>query len=111
MLHLLQTLCFILACQASAPSKDKSPVSHVALLREPLPLSLSIALSLTVYYRKKPKETSDAWPPKYHRASMTLTADDGSVDYWAFMDARRLGRVKLIDAADPRTEPPLSLLG
>ncbi|GAA98347.1 hypothetical protein E5Q_05032 [Mixia osmundae IAM 14324] len=62
------------------------------------------------YYRKKPKNelNSDGapWPPRFWKACLTF--DDGSE--WAFMDARRLGRIRLIRDSDPRLHPPMSLL-
>ena len=65
-----------------------------------------------MYYRKKPaknqlNEDGEAWPPRYWKASITM--DDDSE--FAFMDSRRLGRIKMIDAEDITSVPPLSLLG
>ena len=45
------------------------------------------------------------WPPRFCRLHLVLD-DEGEV---VFRDARRLGRVRL--RHDPRTEPPISLLG
>jgi formamidopyrimidine-DNA glycosylase len=47
----------------------------------------------------------DVWPPRFLKLHLVL--DDGTEV--AFRDARRLGRVRL--RHDPRTEPPISLLG
>lgn len=56
-------------------------------------------------YRKLKEETN--WPPKYMR--LVLKFEDGTE--WAFSDARRLGRIRLVRDVDPREWPPISLLG
>lgn len=48
---------------------------------------------------------ADVWPPRF--VKFIITAEDGTEV--AFSDARRLGRVRLIN--NPRTEPPISNLG
>lgn len=64
-----------------------------------------------MYYRKKPKQKlnsdGEEWPPCYWKACLAF--DDGQE--WAYTDSRRLGRIKLIEAEDLTTVPPLSLLG
>lgn len=57
---------------------------------------------LVSYGRRHPGEV---WPPRFTRLRIAL--DDGNE--LAFADARRLGRVRL--RHDPRSEPPVSLLG
>lgn len=59
-----------------------------------------------------PSEAS-LWPPKYHKASFSFVNQLGeNVGEWAFCDARRLGRIKMVDTpGDPIDVPPLSLLG
>jgi formamidopyrimidine-DNA glycosylase len=59
-----------------------------------------------------PAEAS-LWPPKYHKASFSFVNERGeNVGEWAFCDARRLGRIKMVDTpGDPIDVPPLSLLG
>ncbi|KAI9030457.1 Formamidopyrimidine-DNA glycosylase N-terminal domain-containing protein [Hyaloraphidium curvatum] len=47
----------------------------------------------------------DVWPPRF--VKWIVTTEDGTEA--AFSDARRLGRVRLVD--DPKAEPPVSLLG
>ncbi|PFH54723.1 hypothetical protein AMATHDRAFT_134949 [Amanita thiersii Skay4041] len=62
------------------------------------------------YYRKKPKNASVEWPPKFMKFVLHLTAEDSKlVTEVAFLDARRLGRVRL--CASPLDEPPISTLG
>jgi formamidopyrimidine-DNA glycosylase len=51
------------------------------------------------------KSREGIWPPRFCRLHLVLD-DGGEV---VFRDARRLGRVRL--RHDPRSEPPISLLG
>lgn len=66
------------------------------------------------YRAPRAKTDPSEWPPKYTKAVLTF-ADDANegieVGEWAFCDARRLGRIKLVDGVDPELVPPLSLLG
>lgn len=70
-----------------------------------------------IYRSPRASNDPEIFPPKYTK--MVLTFSDASSDAsageavaeWAFCDSRRLARIKLIDAADPETLPPLSLLG
>lgn len=52
-----------------------------------------------------PREESEEWPPKWWK--LLLAFDDGGA--LAFVDKRRLGRLRLRD--DPLGEPPVSQLG
>ncbi|BGO97582.1 hypothetical protein RTG_01507 [Rhodotorula toruloides ATCC 204091] len=58
-------------------------------------------------------EASQEWPPKYAKAWIEFEGEGGEVAEWAFCDARRLGRIKLVDAEADEIEkvPPLSELG
>ncbi len=56
-------------------------------------------------YQTGPRDPGDRWPPRFTK--LLLTFDDGG--QLAFTSARRLGRVRLVDA--PRREPPVSELG
>jgi formamidopyrimidine-DNA glycosylase len=47
----------------------------------------------------------DTWPPRFTKLELQL--DDGGLIAWT--NARRLGRVRLVD--DPEAEPPVSALG
>lgn len=51
------------------------------------------------------RPAAQVWPPRFTRFRMTL---EGGHEL-AFADARRLGRIRL--RHDPRSEPPVSLLG
>ncbi|BGO89471.1 hypothetical protein NBRC10512_006659 [Rhodotorula toruloides] len=58
-------------------------------------------------------EASREWPPKYAKTWIEFEGEAGEVAEWAFCDARRLGRIKLVDAEANEVEkvPPLSELG
>lgn len=65
------------------------------------------------YYRKKPKDDKDVWPPKFmkfilHFAPVDAEPDAPHIEI-AFLDPRRLGRIRL--CKDPLQEPPISALG
>ncbi|KAF9258592.1 hypothetical protein L218DRAFT_964320 [Marasmius fiardii PR-910] len=63
-----------------------------------------------MYYKESPKKTSNVWPPRFMKFNLHL--EDPStreITELAFLDARRLGRVRL--RASPTTEPPISDLG
>lgn len=75
--------------------------------------STQIGGQAALIYRA-PRATNDpaTWPPKYTKIVMTFADEAGqAVAEWAFSDSRRLARIKLINAEDPETMPPLSLLG
>ncbi|KAK3173837.1 hypothetical protein Dsin_032877 [Dipteronia sinensis] len=62
----------------------------------------------TYYYRKKENEAADEWPPKY--AKFVVKAEGGGkTEEAAFVDARRLARIRLIDCdgKDIRKNTPL----
>ncbi|WWD16349.1 formamidopyrimidine-DNA glycosylase [Kwoniella shandongensis] len=66
------------------------------------------------WYRRRPKENSSVWPPKFCKFILVLEPQSGSVSdeprELAFLDGRRLGRIRLLP--DPVTShPPISLLG
>ncbi|WVQ78646.1 formamidopyrimidine-DNA glycosylase [Cryptococcus sp. DSM 104549] len=66
------------------------------------------------WYRRRPKEMLDAWPPRFWKFVIVLEPQDGSVSEQprelAFIDGRRLGRLKLVP--NPVTShPPVSALG
>lgn len=84
---------------------------------------------MPLYYKEGPKKGSNEWPPRFmkvcccfppHAYPLTvllqfilhLSGDgdaDGTETLIAFVDARRLGRIRL--CTDPRNEPPISALG
>ncbi|RDB29058.1 Formamidopyrimidine-DNA glycosylase [Hypsizygus marmoreus] len=71
---------------------------------------LQVKGQLATYYKETPKSANTDWPPRFHKFILHLVDDaTGEVAQLAFMDARRLGRVRL--RRSPRTEPPISELG
>ncbi|KAL8279111.1 hypothetical protein RQP46_008569 [Phenoliferia psychrophenolica] len=63
---------------------------------------------------KVPRAKTDAaqWPPKYVKTVITFADSDGTVvGEWAFCDARRLGRIKLIESEIPEEADVLKSLG
>ncbi|EOD50941.1 putative formamidopyrimidine-dna protein [Neofusicoccum parvum UCRNP2] len=50
----------------------------------------------TAYYKPAPKEENPEWPPKYRKFVLEMDGDEKCEA--AFIDARRLGRIRLIDA-------------
>jgi formamidopyrimidine-DNA glycosylase len=61
-------------------------------------------------YRGEGKPLETSWPPRFHKFLFRLKDSD---DELAFVDSRRLGRVRLIhhDGYDLRNVPPLSMNG
>lgn len=61
----------------------------------------------TAHYRPKEPEEDEEWPPKYWK--FTLETDSKPKVEAAFADARRFGRVRLVDCAaeDIRKTTPL----
>ncbi|KAK6905408.1 formamidopyrimidine-DNA glycosylase [Kwoniella mangroviensis CBS 8507] len=66
------------------------------------------------WYRRKPRESSKVWPPRFYKFVLNLEPQPDSVGdepvELAFLDGRRLGRLRLLP--DPVTShPPVSALG
>ncbi|KAL0950635.1 hypothetical protein HGRIS_007424 [Hohenbuehelia grisea] len=63
------------------------------------------------HYREAPKKISEDWPPRFMKFILHLSekGSDDIVTEVAFVDARRLGRIRL--CASPMDEPPISELG
>lgn len=66
-----------------------------------------------IYRAPRASNNPQVWPPKYTKIVMTFSDENSgeAIAEWAFSDSRRLARIRLIDAVDPETLPPLSLLG
>ncbi|KAK0246386.1 AtMMH-1 [Armillaria nabsnona] len=68
---------------------------------------------LATYYKETPRTASTDWPPRFVKFILHLeaTSDAGTTDTieLAFLDARRLGRIRL--CSSPTKEPPISELG
>jgi len=63
----------------------------------------------SMYYRQKP-DKAEIWPPRFMKFILHLRDEaSDSVTQLAFVDARRLGRIRL--CASPLTEEPISTLG
>ncbi|KAE8540608.1 formamidopyrimidine-DNA glycosylase [Cryptococcus gattii VGV] len=55
------------------------------------------------WYRRRPKESADVWPPRFYKLVLRLVPQKGSI-------GRRLGRLRLV--SDPvSSHPPVSELG
>ncbi|TFK30701.1 AtMMH-1 [Coprinopsis marcescibilis] len=91
--------------------KGKSPVLHFGMTG-----MLQVKGAVPLHYKEAPRKPKDPneWPPRFskfilhlHSPSESPTEDPG-VEI-AFLDARRLGRIRL--CSSPAEEPPISELG
>ncbi|KAH8120528.1 AtMMH-1, partial [Phellopilus nigrolimitatus] len=65
-----------------------------------------------LYYREGPKKGNNVWPPRFYKFIIHLSDaeyNSESETQIAFVDARRLGRIRL--CREPVNEPPISSLG
>lgn len=64
-----------------------------------------------LYYRKKPKQDPNDWPPKFMKFILHFEPleEGGEITEIAFLDPRRLARIRL--CKDHLNEPPISALG
>ncbi|KZP15254.1 AtMMH-1 [Athelia psychrophila] len=87
--------------------EGKMPVLHFGMTG-----AIQINGGPAMYYRNKPSKP-EAWPPRFTKFILHLrdpsAGPDAPVTQLAFVDARRLGRIRL--CASPMTEPPISALG
>ncbi|KAJ6626922.1 AtMMH-1 [Mycena sp. CBHHK59/15] len=85
--------------------KGKIPVLHFGMTG-----MLQVRGELATYYKETPKSASTDWPPRFVKFILHLAdPKTGGKTELAFLDARRLGRIRLCDS--PLTEPPISELG
>ncbi|GJE87859.1 formamidopyrimidine-DNA glycosylase N-terminal domain-containing protein [Phanerochaete sordida] len=85
--------------------KGRMPVLHFGMTG-----MLQVKGQLATYYKETPKKASTDWPPRFMKFNMHLhDPATSTTTEVAFLDARRLGRVRLVAA--PRAEPPISALG
>ncbi|GLB36541.1 putative formamidopyrimidine-DNA glycosylase H2TH domain [Lyophyllum shimeji] len=85
--------------------QGRMPVLHFGMTG-----MLQVKGQLATYYRETPKAANTDWPPRFVKFILHLVDDaTGKVAQLAFLDARRLGRIRL--RASPLTEPPISELG
>ncbi|KAI0757407.1 Formamidopyrimidine-DNA glycosylase N-terminal domain-containing protein [Daedaleopsis nitida] len=84
----------------------RQPVMHFGMTG-----MLQVKGSLPVHYREAPRKAdADQWPPRFMKFVLHLKGiDDEEETQVAFLDARRLGRVRLCKS--PLTDPPISTLG
>nr|GAT57544.1 MutM homolog-1 [Mycena chlorophos] len=80
----------------------RSPVLHFGMTG-----MLQVKGQIAAYYKETPKTASTDWPPRFMKFILHLS--DGV--QIAYLDPRRLGRVRLCHTPASRTEPPLSDLG
>ena len=67
-----------------------------------------------LHYREAPRKTTDTWPPRFMKFILHLRSPDADATQSetiqiAFMDARRLGRIRMCQS--PLAEPPISNMG
>ncbi|KAH6917120.1 AtMMH-1 [Coprinopsis sp. MPI-PUGE-AT-0042] len=94
----------------SLSGDGRHPVLHFGMTG-----MLQVKGSTLMHYREAPRkaEGADVWPPKFckfvlHLADPASTSSTSATQV-AFMDARRLARIRL--CASPTKEPPISELG
>ncbi|KAM6498351.1 AtMMH-1 [Amanita muscaria] len=85
--------------------KGRTPVLHFGMTG-----NLQVRGEEPLRYQESPKRPSVTWPPKYMKFVLHLADEASNVTAEvAFMDARRLGRIRL--CISPTAEPPISELG
>ncbi|KAI0932720.1 hypothetical protein AcW1_000242 [Taiwanofungus camphoratus] len=83
----------------------KVPVLHFGMTG-----MLQVKGQLATYYKETPRKASKDWPPRFMKFILHVRDNStGCITELAFLDARRLGRIRL--CASPLTEPPISSLG
>ncbi|KAL1952308.1 hypothetical protein VTO73DRAFT_1457 [Trametes versicolor] len=85
--------------------EGRHPVMHFGMTG-----MLQVKGQLATYYRETPRKASTDWPPRFMKFILHIKGPtDAETTQVAFLDARRLGRIRL--CASPLTEPPISALG
>ncbi|KAJ7923007.1 AtMMH-1 [Mycena leptocephala] len=83
----------------------KMPVLHFGMTG-----MLQVKGELASYYKETPRTASTDWPPRFMKFILhLLDTETGVTTQLAFLDARRLGRIRLCKS--PLAEPPISELG
>ncbi|KAM5531508.1 hypothetical protein V8D89_014833 [Ganoderma adspersum] len=83
----------------------RHPVMHFGMTG-----MLQVKGQIPIHYREGPKKTSMDWPPKFMKFILHLKGEgDEEPQQVAFIDPRRLGRIRLCKA--PLAEPPISSFG
>ncbi|KAG7090782.1 hypothetical protein E1B28_009867 [Marasmius oreades] len=84
--------------------EGKMPVLHFGMTG-----MLQVKGEQPMHYKEAPQKVSTIWPPRFMKFNLHLEENTGDITQLAFLDARRLGRIRL--RASPTTEPPISELG
>ncbi|KAN0138528.1 AtMMH-1 [Lactarius tabidus] len=91
--------------------EGRHPVFHFGMTG-----MLQLRGKMPVHYREAPRKASTEWPPRFMKFIMHIgpasgddDEDETEVTEVAFLDARRLGRIRLCES--PLTEPPISNMG
>ncbi|KAF8061000.1 DNA glycosylase/AP lyase [Lyophyllum atratum] len=85
--------------------EGRMPVLHFGMTG-----MLQVKGELPTHYRETPKSANTDWPPRFVKFILHLVDNvTGETEQLAFLDARRLGRIRL--RASPLTEAPISELG
>ncbi|KAI0307479.1 DNA glycosylase/AP lyase [Multifurca ochricompacta] len=87
--------------------KGRHPVLHFGMTG-----MLQLRGKMPMHYREAPRRSSTKWPPPFVKFILHVGPDSSDceeVTEVAFLDARRLGRIRLCKA--PLAEPPISNLG
>ncbi|TBU58805.1 hypothetical protein BD310DRAFT_818463, partial [Dichomitus squalens] len=83
----------------------RHPVMHFGMTG-----MLQVKGKLPMHYREAPRKASTDWPPKFMKFVLHIQGeDDEEAQQVAFLDPRRLGRIRLCKS--PLTEAPISSLG
>ncbi|THH30183.1 hypothetical protein EUX98_g4001 [Antrodiella citrinella] len=83
---------------------------HCLIVMFAIYLSAQVKGQKLIHYREAPRKMTDEWPPKFMKFVLHIQGHPSEdTIQLAFMDARRLGRIRL--CASPLTEPPISALG
>ncbi|KAJ7604895.1 DNA glycosylase/AP lyase [Mycena polygramma] len=83
----------------------KMPVLHFGMTG-----MLQVKGELASYYKETPRTASTDWPPRFMKFILhLLDSETGITTQLAFLDARRLARIRLCES--PLEEPPISELG
>ncbi|KAI0271636.1 Formamidopyrimidine-DNA glycosylase N-terminal domain-containing protein [Gloeopeniophorella convolvens] len=86
--------------------EGRHPVLHFGMTG-----MLQIRGKLPVHYREAPRKASTDWPPRFMKFILHIGSpgEDEETTEVAFLDARRLGRIRLCQT--PLAEPPISNMG
>jgi formamidopyrimidine-DNA glycosylase len=91
--------------------EGRHPVFHFGMTG-----MLQLRGKMPVHYREAPRRASTEWPPRFMKfilhigpASSDRDESENEVTEVAFLDARRLGRIRLCKS--PLAEPPISNMG